>query len=116
MMPAPPRRRGSTLTAASIGRLRAASASRAALTRQASRCRRLNVRGQQAEGECERLRRELSLVEAQIAGWLGEEQSATAQLGGIQVLYVGGHAPPSGDQPTSGLPVNAERRYHLLKL
>ena len=48
---------------------------------------------QEAEGECERLHRELSLVEAQIAGWLGEEQSALApQLGGAQVLYVGGRA------------------------
>jgi len=48
---------------------------------------------QEAEGECERLRRELSLVEAQITGWLGEEQSALAlQLGGAQVLYVGGRA------------------------
>jgi hypothetical protein len=48
---------------------------------------------QEAEGECERLHRELSLVEAQISGWLGEEQSALApQLGGAQVLYVGGRA------------------------
>jgi hypothetical protein len=48
---------------------------------------------QQAEGECERLRRELSLVEGEIAGWLGHEQSALApQLGGAQVLYVGGRA------------------------
>src|SRR5215475_10818457 len=48
---------------------------------------------QEADGECERLHRELSLVEAQISGWLGEEQSALApQLGGAQVLYVGGRA------------------------
>jgi hypothetical protein len=48
---------------------------------------------QEAEGECERLHRELSLVEAQITGWLGEEQSTLApQLGGAQVLYVGGRA------------------------
>jgi hypothetical protein len=47
----------------------------------------------EAEGECARLDRELSLVEAQIAGWLGEEQSALApQLGDVQVLYVGGRA------------------------
>jgi hypothetical protein len=32
-------------------------------------------------------------MEAQISGWLGEEQSALApQLGGAQVLYVGGRA------------------------
>ncbi len=48
---------------------------------------------QEAEVECERLHRELSLVEAQITGWLGEEQTALApQLGGAQVLYVGGRA------------------------
>ncbi len=48
---------------------------------------------QDAEGEHEKLRLELSLVEAQITGWLGEEQSALApQLGGMQVLYVGGRA------------------------
>jgi hypothetical protein len=48
---------------------------------------------QEAESECERLRRELSAVEAQITGWLGEEQSPLApQLGGAQVLYVGGRA------------------------
>src|SRR5262249_9532630 len=48
---------------------------------------------QEAESECERLHRELSLVEAQISGWLGEEQSALApQLDGAQVLYVGGRA------------------------
>jgi Uncharacterized protein conserved in bacteria (DUF2325) len=48
---------------------------------------------QEAEGQCERLLRELSIVEAQIAGWLGEEPSAlTPQLAGAQVLYVGGRA------------------------
>jgi hypothetical protein len=48
---------------------------------------------QQAEDECERLQRELSLVEAQITGWLGEEQGAlTPQLAGALVLYVGGRA------------------------
>ncbi len=47
----------------------------------------------EAEGECERLHHELSLVETQIAGWVGEGQSALApQLGGTQVLYVGGRA------------------------
>jgi len=65
------------------GRLEAASS---ALS-QAERAR------QEAEGECERLRRDLSLVEAQIAGWFGEEQSAQApQLGAAYVLYVGGRA------------------------
>jgi Uncharacterized protein conserved in bacteria (DUF2325) len=48
---------------------------------------------QEAEDEHERLHRELSIVEAQIAGWLGEEQSAlTLQLAGAQVVYVGGRA------------------------
>jgi hypothetical protein len=48
---------------------------------------------QEAEGECERLRRELSLVEAQITGWFGEAQGPLGpQLGGVQVLYVGGRA------------------------
>jgi len=65
------------------GRLEAATLARS----QAERAR------HEAEGECERLHRELSLVEAQIAGWRGEEQSALApQLGGVQVLYVGGRA------------------------
>ncbi len=65
------------------GRLKAATLARS----QAERAR------HEAEGECERLHRELSLVEAQIAGWRGEEQSALApQLGGVQVLYVGGRA------------------------
>jgi hypothetical protein len=46
-----------------------------------------------AEGECEKLRQELSVVEAQINGWFGEEQSALApELSGAQVLYVGGRA------------------------
>src|SRR5258707_1019283 len=58
---------------------------------------------QEAEGECERLHRELSLVEAQIAGWLGEEQSALApQLGGGQVLYVGGRAQSTCPPPSCG--------------
>jgi len=48
---------------------------------------------QDAERECEKLRQELSLVEAQINGWFGEEQSGLApELGGAQVLYVGGRA------------------------
>jgi Uncharacterized protein conserved in bacteria (DUF2325) len=64
-------------------RLKAAAA---ALT-QAERAR------QGAQGECERLRRELSLVEAQISGWFGEEQSAVAlEFRDVQVLYVGGRA------------------------
>jgi hypothetical protein len=65
------------------GRLKAATLALA----QAERAR------QDAEGECERLRQESSLVEAQINGWLGEEQGAVAlELRGIQVLYVGGRA------------------------
>jgi hypothetical protein len=77
------------------------------LTRELTRCKRLEGRleaatlalsqaeraRREAEGECERLHGELSLVETQIAGWLGEEQSALApQLEGAQVLYVGGRA------------------------
>jgi hypothetical protein len=57
------------------------------------------VRAQsQAEGarhdamrECEELRQELALAEAQINGFLGQ-QPATLQLRGAQVLYVGGRA------------------------
>jgi hypothetical protein len=45
-----------------------------------------------AAQECEDLRRELSLVEAQLSGWLGEDASAAPDLGGAQVLYVGGRA------------------------
>jgi hypothetical protein len=46
-----------------------------------------------ADGECEKLRQELSLAEAQINGWFGEEQNTLApELGGVQVLYVGGRA------------------------
>ena len=47
---------------------------------------------QDAARECEDLRRELALVEAQINGWLGEDASAAPDLGGAQVLYVGGRA------------------------
>ena len=46
----------------------------------------------EAARECESLRRELALAEAQIAGWLGEETSAAPDLAGAQVLYVGGRA------------------------
>jgi hypothetical protein len=46
--------------------------------------------------ECEDLRRELALAEAQIGGFLGQESATagpvTLQLGGAQVLYVGGRA------------------------
>ena len=45
-----------------------------------------------AARECEDLRRELMLVEAQLSGWLGEDASAAPDLGGAQVLYVGGRA------------------------
>ena len=41
--------------------------------------------------ECEEMRRELALAEAQIAGWLGED-TAVPDLAGAQVLYVGGRA------------------------
>jgi len=45
------------------------------------------------ERECEALRRELALVEAQVSGWLAEDlNSAIPELGGVQVLYVGGRA------------------------
>jgi Uncharacterized protein conserved in bacteria (DUF2325) len=47
---------------------------------------------QDASQECEDLRRELALVEAQLNGWLGEDASAAPDLGGAQVLYVGGRA------------------------
>jgi hypothetical protein len=47
----------------------------------------------EAERDCESLRRELSLMEAQINGWLWEDpRSAMPELGGAQVLYVGGRA------------------------
>ena len=46
-----------------------------------------------AEHECESLHRELALTEAQINCWLGEDpKSATPDLDGAQVLYVGGRA------------------------
>lgn len=46
-----------------------------------------------AEGECEKLRQELSLLETQISAWFGEEESTLApELSGAQVLYVGGRA------------------------
>jgi hypothetical protein len=41
---------------------------------------------------CEDLRRELALVEIEINGWLGQDASATPDLGGAPVLYVGGRA------------------------
>jgi hypothetical protein len=47
---------------------------------------------QDAARECEALRHELALAEAQISGWLGEDASAAPDLGGTQVLYVGGRA------------------------
>jgi hypothetical protein len=43
--------------------------------------------------ECESVRGELALVEAQIEGWLAQEaDSVTPELNGAQVLYVGGRA------------------------
>src|SRR5262249_21022328 len=46
--------------------------------------------------ECENLRRELALAEAQITGFLAADaedaQSVTPELAGVQVLYVGGRA------------------------
>ena len=45
---------------------------------------------QEAAQECEGMRRELALAEAQIAGWLGQDASAVPDLAGAQVLYVGG--------------------------
>jgi Uncharacterized protein conserved in bacteria (DUF2325) len=42
--------------------------------------------------ECEDLRRELTVVEVEINGWLGQDASAAPDLGGAQVLYVGGRA------------------------
>jgi hypothetical protein len=47
---------------------------------------------QDAARECEELRRELALVEVEISGWLGEAATAAPDLGGAQVLYVGGRA------------------------
>jgi Uncharacterized protein conserved in bacteria (DUF2325) len=61
----------------------------AALTAQsqAERARQATLR------ECEDVRRELALADAQIAGWLAQEpDSATLELDGAQVLYVGGRA------------------------
>jgi len=46
-----------------------------------------------AQRECEGVRRELAFVETQISGWLAEDLKSTIpQLGGAQVLYVGGRA------------------------
>jgi hypothetical protein len=42
--------------------------------------------------QCEDLRRELALVEVEINGWLGQGSSPAPELGGAQVLYVGGRA------------------------
>jgi hypothetical protein len=54
-----------------------------------------NVR-RDAERECDELRRELALAEAQLGGAAAEDPDAPAsaalQLGGAQVLYVGGRA------------------------
>jgi Uncharacterized protein conserved in bacteria (DUF2325) len=47
---------------------------------------------QDAARDCEDLRRELALVEAEINGWLGQDASAAPNLDGAQVLYVGGRA------------------------
>jgi hypothetical protein len=48
---------------------------------------------QATQRECEGLRRELVLVEEQVSGWLAEDlKSAIPELGGAQVLYVGGRA------------------------
>src|SRR5262249_49913945 len=47
---------------------------------------------QEVAQECEDMRRELALAEAQIAGWLGEDASVVPELAGAQVLYVGGRA------------------------
>jgi hypothetical protein len=48
---------------------------------------------QATQRECEGLRRELALVEAQVSGWLAEDlKSAIPELRGAQVLYVGGRA------------------------
>jgi hypothetical protein len=48
--------------------------------------------GQDAAREGEELRRELALVEVEISGWLGEAATAAPDLGGAQLLYVGGRA------------------------
>ena len=46
-----------------------------------------------SQDECEGLRRELALLEAQLNEWLAEDNnSGTPELGGAQVLYVGGRA------------------------
>src|SRR5579871_1881856 len=46
-----------------------------------------------AQHECEALRRELAIVEAQINAWLAQDaESVAPELGGAQVLYVGGRA------------------------
>ena len=46
---------------------------------------------QEAAQECEEMRRELALAEAQIAAWLGEDM-VVPDVAGAQVLYVGGRA------------------------
>jgi hypothetical protein len=48
--------------------------------------------GQDAALEGEELRRELALVEVEISSWLGEAATAAPDLGGAQLLYVGGRA------------------------
>jgi len=47
---------------------------------------------QDAARECEDMRRELALVDIEINGRLGQDASAAPDLGGAQVLYVGGRA------------------------
>jgi uncharacterized protein DUF2325 len=42
--------------------------------------------------QCHDLRHELALAEAQISGFLAAEEPTALQLGGVQVLYVGGRA------------------------
>jgi len=45
------------------------------------------------QNECEGLRRELALLEAQLNGWIAEDSnSGTPKLRGAHVLYVGGRA------------------------
>lgn len=76
------------------------------LARETSRCTRLESRlattlasGAQAESarrdasrECEELRHELALAEAEIRGFLGQETSLPLSLGSAKLLYVGGRA------------------------
>jgi hypothetical protein len=47
---------------------------------------------QEVAQECEDMRRDLALAEAQIAGRLGEDALAVPDLAGAQILYVGGRA------------------------